>query len=77
MTAKQVARGEAGSVTIGFTGGSSYSLLPRLVALAAAEMPDVDLVLREMVTGSQVEALARAGSTSALCACRSTAAAST
>jgi DNA-binding transcriptional LysR family regulator len=58
LTAKRVARGEAGSVTIGFTAGSSYSFLPCLVAFAAAEMPDVDLVLKEMVTTAQVEALA-------------------
>ena len=55
--AKRVARGEAGSITIGFSGGASYSFLPRLVALATAEMPDVDLVLREMVTTAQIEAL--------------------
>ena len=58
LTAKRVARGEAGSIKIGFTAGSSYSFLPRLVAFATAEMPDVDLVLREMVTTAQVEALA-------------------
>lgn len=58
LTAKRVARGEAGSVTVGFTAGASYSFLPRLVAFAFAEMPDVDLVLKEMVTTSQVEALA-------------------
>lgn len=55
--AKRVARGEAGSISISFTGGSSYSFLPRLVALATAKMPDIDLVLREMVTTAQIEAL--------------------
>jgi DNA-binding transcriptional LysR family regulator len=55
--AKRVARGDAGSIAISFTGGSSYSFLPRLMALATAEMPDVDIVLREMVTTAQIEAL--------------------
>jgi DNA-binding transcriptional LysR family regulator len=44
-------------VTLGFTAGSSYAFLPRLVALATAEMPDVDLRLREMTTAEQIEAL--------------------
>ena len=57
-SAKRVARGEAGVVTLGFTAGTSYAFLPRLVALAVAEMPDVDLVLREMNTAAQMEALA-------------------
>ena len=47
-----------GSVAIGFTTGSSYSFVPRLVTLAKTEMPDVDLVLKEMRTVEQMEALA-------------------
>jgi DNA-binding transcriptional LysR family regulator len=58
VSAKRVARGEAGAVTLGFTAGSSYAFLPRLVGLAMAEMPDVDLLLREMTTAVQMEALA-------------------
>lgn len=58
LAAKRVARGEAGSVTLGFTAGASYSFVPRLVSLASAELPDVDLVLKEMTTVDQMEALA-------------------
>jgi DNA-binding transcriptional LysR family regulator len=58
VAAKRVARGEAGVVTLGFTAGSSYAFLPRLVSLAMAEIPDVDLLLREMTTTVQMEALA-------------------
>ena len=58
LAAKRVARGEAGSVTIGFTAAASYGLLPRMIAAARAEMPEVDLALREMVTADQTEALA-------------------
>ncbi|WP_158926829.1 LysR family transcriptional regulator [Acidisphaera sp. S103] len=58
VAARRVAQGAAGSITLGFTAGSSYGFLPRLVALTTAEMPDVDLVLREMITARQMEALA-------------------
>jgi DNA-binding transcriptional LysR family regulator len=57
MSARRVERGEAGLVTLGYTAGSSYGFLPRLVNLAMAEMPDVDLVLREMISARQMEAL--------------------
>jgi DNA-binding transcriptional LysR family regulator len=57
-SARRVAQGVAGSIILGFTAGSSYGFLPRLVALAMAEMPDVDLDLREMITARQMEALA-------------------
>jgi DNA-binding transcriptional LysR family regulator len=58
LAAKRVASGDAGTVTLGFTAGASYAFLPRLVAASTAEMPDVDLVLREMRTADQMEALA-------------------
>jgi DNA-binding transcriptional LysR family regulator len=58
VSAKRVARGEIGPVTLGFTAGSSYAFLPKLVATAMKEMPDVDLVLREMDSANQMEALA-------------------
>lgn len=58
LAARQVASGEAGVIALGFTAGSSYAFLPRLAALVAQEMPGVDLVLREMVTSDQMEALA-------------------
>lgn len=58
LSAKRIARGEAGLVTLGFTSGSSYTFLPKLVTLTMAEMPDVDLVLREMNTATQMDALA-------------------
>ena len=57
ISAKRVARGEAGSVTLGFTPGSSYAFLPRLAAIASEEMPDIDLVLKEMDIDDQMEAL--------------------
>jgi len=57
LATRRIASGEAGRVAIGFTAASGYSFLPKLVELARARLPNVDLALREMVTGEQVEAL--------------------
>ncbi|PKU23184.1 LysR substrate-binding domain-containing protein [Telmatospirillum siberiense] len=57
VIAQRMARGESGLVTLGFTAASSYAFLPRLVALAKEKLPEIDLVLREMVTLDQIEAL--------------------
>ncbi len=58
VTARRIAQGEGGAITLGFIPATSYSLLPRLVAFMAAEIPQVQLVLKEMVTADQAEALA-------------------
>ncbi len=57
LSVKRVFRGEVGTIRLGFTAGSSYAFLPRLVSLTSAQMPDVDLMLREMPTAEQMEAL--------------------
>ncbi|MGH7020739.1 MAG: LysR substrate-binding domain-containing protein [Brevundimonas sp.] len=57
LATRRIASGEAGRVAIGFTAASGYSFLPRLVELARERLPTVDLALREMVTGEQIEAL--------------------
>jgi DNA-binding transcriptional LysR family regulator len=57
LAARRTARGEAGSVSLGFTAVSGYEFLPRLITLFRAEAPDIDLVLREMVSADQIEAL--------------------
>jgi DNA-binding transcriptional LysR family regulator len=59
-TARRIARGEAGTVTIGFTAASSYHVLPGLVSLIREKLPEVALTLREKVSHEQIEAL-RAG----------------
>lgn len=58
VTARRVAQGEGGVVALGFIPATSYRLLPSLVAFVAAELPHVQLVLKEMVTADQAEALA-------------------
>lgn len=57
LATRRIASGDAGRVAVGFTAASGYSFLPRLVDLARSQLPNVDLTLRELVSGEQVEAL--------------------
>ncbi len=57
LSARRVARGDAGRVVIGFTAVSGYDLMPRIVAQAIARLPNIALELREMVTSEQADAL--------------------
>jgi DNA-binding transcriptional LysR family regulator len=59
LTVRKVAQGEGGLITLGFIPAASYRLLPRMVSFITAEMPHVQLILKEMVTADQVEALLR------------------
>jgi DNA-binding transcriptional LysR family regulator len=54
---RRVWHGEAGTLRIGFTAASGYGMLADLMLRVRDAMPDVDVVLREMVTSQQVEAL--------------------
>ncbi|WP_232630153.1 LysR substrate-binding domain-containing protein [Methylobacterium sp. Leaf118] len=56
-TTRQVAAGRSGVLKLGFTAASAYDFLPRLVSACRAALPEVTLVLREMVTRDQVEGL--------------------
>jgi DNA-binding transcriptional LysR family regulator len=55
--ARRVAAGSAGVVRIGFTAASTFGTLGEVLNLIAAELPDVAMGLREMVTRDQVAAL--------------------
>jgi DNA-binding transcriptional LysR family regulator len=57
FTARRVARGEQGTLSIGFTGGAGYSLLPEVVRRLRQHSPGVVLTLKELVSTEQVEAL--------------------
>jgi DNA-binding transcriptional LysR family regulator len=54
---RRVPRGELGTVSVGFTAATAYTYLGQMVELATRQFPDVDLVLREMVSATQIEAL--------------------
>jgi DNA-binding transcriptional LysR family regulator len=55
-TARQVSRGEAGRIIIGFTGSTMYDLLPLLHSYRD-KYPLVDVVLRRMGSTEQAESL--------------------
>lgn len=57
MGAQRAAKGQIGRLTIGFVEASPFNVLPRLVSRLSRELPEVSLVLQEMVTEEQVEAL--------------------
>lgn len=54
---RRAARGEAGSVTIGFTAASGYDFLPRVIQTLRTQLPEVDFVLHEAVSSVQIDAL--------------------
>jgi DNA-binding transcriptional LysR family regulator len=57
LVAQSIASGKAGSIKIGFTGGSVQSFLPALLTRCRAQLAGVDLILKEMVSGDQIDAL--------------------
>ena len=57
VLANRIEKGEAGRVTVGFTAVAGYDLLPRIVSAAQRALPHIDIVLKEMVSKEQLEAL--------------------
>jgi DNA-binding transcriptional LysR family regulator len=57
LSAKRVAQGDSGSVTISFVPSAVYEFLPRVIAQAQRERPGIDIALLEMNTFDQLEAL--------------------
>lgn len=57
-TARRVAKGETGFLSIGFTAASGYGLLPKFVRLVREHCPGVALTLKELVSRDQLNALA-------------------
>jgi DNA-binding transcriptional LysR family regulator len=56
-SARRVGKGDAGRVTVGFTAVAGYALVPDIVAAARIALPDIDFVLKEMVSADQLDAL--------------------
>jgi DNA-binding transcriptional LysR family regulator len=56
-TARRIAKGEKGSIAVGFTAAFGYGLLPGMVRRLHELAPDISLMLKEMVTSEQLEAL--------------------
>ena len=57
LVARRIASGKAGSIKIGFTAASAHRFLPALITECRIRMPEVELFLKEMVSGDQIEAL--------------------
>src|SRR3954467_4048462 len=56
-TARRIAKGEKGTIAIGFTAAFGYGLLPEIVRQLHERVPGITLTLKEMVTSEQLEAL--------------------
>lgn len=56
---RQVAAGNAGTLTIAYTATAAQSALPLLLQRVTMHMPDVSLVLRELVSTEQMDELVR------------------
>lgn len=54
---RRVARGEVGRLGIGFVGTATYEFLPAALSEFRERYPEVELVLRELVSAKQVQAL--------------------
>lgn len=58
LAARRAMRADAGSVTMGFIAAASFSILPTVLKAIRDQLPDVHVVLREMQTVDQLDALA-------------------
>lgn len=56
---QRISRGEAGQVTLGCTAVAGYELIPSLLEATSQALSAIDIVLKEMVSVEQVEALAK------------------
>lgn len=57
VAARRAARGEIGRLAVGFVGSATYSVLPELLRVFHARFPEVELVLHEMTSAHQHQAL--------------------
>ena len=55
--AERTGKGLAGRVVVGYTAVAGYALIPGLLAQAAQALPDIEIVLEEMVSSEQLRAL--------------------
>lgn len=55
--ARRAAQGAGGQLVVGFTGSSTFDVLPRLLLQAREHLPAVSLRLVEMLTDSQIHSL--------------------
>jgi DNA-binding transcriptional LysR family regulator len=56
-TARAAAEGQQGLIALGFTAASGFSYMPRLIGQLETKMPGVRYLLKEMVSGEQIDNL--------------------
>lgn len=59
LIARRTAAGELGPLTLGFVGSATDALLPRALPTLRARHPELKVVLREMTSAAQIDALSR------------------
>jgi DNA-binding transcriptional LysR family regulator len=57
-TVRRASQGKTGRVRVGFTGAAGYELIPELLVAAKQALPDIDVVLFELISVEQIEAFA-------------------
>ncbi|MES2259889.1 MAG: LysR family transcriptional regulator [Pseudomonadota bacterium] len=57
-TVRRASKGETGRVRIGFTGAAGHEIVPKLLAAAKLALPDIDVVVNELISAAQLEAFA-------------------
>jgi DNA-binding transcriptional LysR family regulator len=57
QSGRRIARGETGWLGVGFVGTATYAVLPAALSAFRAQYPNVELVLRELVSARQAQAL--------------------
>jgi len=55
-TARRASKGETGRVRIGFTGAAGHEIVPSLLAAAKQALPDIDVVVHELISAAQIVA---------------------
>jgi DNA-binding transcriptional LysR family regulator len=59
LKTQRTARGETGQLVIGFEGSFNYDFVSQAIKQFRTQFPEVEVVLQEMASGAQVEALRR------------------
>lgn len=54
---QQIAKGEQGKLSIGFTAVCGYKMIPELLKSVEQYLPHIELVLQELVSSAQMDAL--------------------
>ncbi|AUN41874.1 LysR family transcriptional regulator [Tsukamurella tyrosinosolvens] len=57
LSVRRVPTGQAGTVTLGFTGATAHSILEPIIKATRTHFSDIDLVLRERVSSIQIDEL--------------------